>query len=189
MTLDTKKRHRRILGVDPGTNILGFAVLEAQGNKLFVIEMGVLHMKHLDTHNEKLKHIFEELQNIIDKYEPTEMAVEAPFFGKNVQSMLKLGRAQGASMVAGLSKGLSVEEYAPRAIKQSVTGSGKASKEQVSAMLQTIFNKKIEQEFLDSSDALAAAVCHFFKSKSGVGGKKQYKSWSSFVKNNPKRKM
>ncbi|MGB0983725.1 MAG: crossover junction endodeoxyribonuclease RuvC [Saprospiraceae bacterium] len=187
--MNTKKKNRRIIGIDPGTNILGFAILDVQGNSLSIVEMNVLYMKHLETHTEKLKHILFELQAVIDKYSPTEMAIEAPFFGKNVQSMLKLGRAQGVAMAAGLSKNLIVEEYAPREIKQSVTGKGNASKEQVYAMLKTIFNKKIEQEYLDSSDALAAAVCHYFKSKNAITGGKRYNSWSSFVKENPKKKL
>jgi crossover junction endodeoxyribonuclease RuvC len=180
--------NRRILGVDPGTNVMGFAVLEIQGKTLFVIEMGILYMKHFEEQPEKLKHIFDELQLIIDKYEPQEMALEAPFFGKNVQSMLKLGRAQGVAMAAAISKNLTFEEYSPREIKQSVTGNGNASKEQVAAMLHTIFNKKLESEYLDSSDALATAVCHYFKSSNKLGGKKKYNNWSSFIKNNPDKK-
>ncbi len=181
-------KYRRILGIDPGTNILGFAVIEIQGKQLILIEMGILYMKHLSTHGEKLKHIFDELQKIIDQFKPTEMALEAPFFGKNVQSMLKLGRAQGVSMAAAISRGLSFEEYAPKAIKVSVTGSGSASKEQVAAMLQTIFKKKIDQEYLDSSDALGAAVCHYFRSNSKLKGGKRYKDWSGFIKANPNKK-
>ncbi len=180
--------YRRILGVDPGTNIMGFAVLEIQGKELFIIEMGVLYMKHLEGHSAKLKHIFDELQLVIEKYKPTEMALEAPFYGKNVQSMLKLGRAQGVAMAAGISKGLSLEEYAPREIKQAVTGSGRASKEQVAAMLQSIFKRKIKQEYLDSSDALGVAVCHYFRSSSVLGGKKKYSGWGAFIKDNPSKK-
>ena len=181
-------KHRRILGIDPGTNIMGFAVLEVRGKTLFVIEMGVLYMKNFTEYQEKLKHIFDELVLIIDKYQPDEMALEAPFFGKNVQSMLKLGRAQGVAMAAAISKGLTFEEYAPREIKQSVTGSGNASKEQVAAMLHTIFKKKLESEYLDAFDALGTAVCHYFKSSSKLGGKKRYKDWSSFIKDNPNKK-
>lgn len=181
-------QHRRILGIDPGTNIMGFAVLDVHGKQLSIVEMGVLHMQHLNTHPEKLKHIFDELQMIIDKFQPNEMALEAPFYGKNVQSMLKLGRAQGVAMAAGISKGLSFEEYAPREIKQAVTGSGNASKEQVAAMLQNIFKRTIKQEYLDSSDALGVAVCHYFRSNSKLGGKKRYKGWGDFLKDNPRKK-
>lgn len=180
---------KRILGIDPGTNVLGFAILEVHGKSLFVIEMGILYMKHFQEQQEKLKHIFDEIQMLIDKFNPQEMALEAPFYGKNVQSMLKLGRAQGVAMAAAISRQLTFEEYSPREIKQSVTGNGNASKEQVAAMLHTIFNKKLEPEYLDSSDALATAVCHYFKSNSKLGGKKRYKNWSSFLKNNPNKKL
>lgn len=177
---------RRILGIDPGTNILGFAVLEVQGNQLFIIDMGILYMKHFETHAEKLKHIFDELQGIIQKFQPAEMALEAPFYGKNVQSMLKLGRAQGVAMAAAIAQEISFEEYAPKEIKQAVTGSGSASKEQVAAMLKTIFNTKIEQEYLDASDALGVAVCHYFRSNNPFKKQKKYKDWASFVKDRQK---
>jgi len=167
---------------------MGFAVLDVHGKQLSIVEMGVLHMKHLDTHADKLKHIFDELQLIIDKFSPHEMALEAPFYGKNVQSMLKLGRAQGVAMAAGISKNLTFEEYAPREIKQAVTGSGSASKEQVAAMLKNIFKSNIKQEYLDSSDALGVALCHYFRSSSKLGGKKKYKGWGDFLKDNPKKK-
>lgn len=155
---------------------MGFAVLEVRGKSLFIVDMGILYMKHFTEHQEKLKHIFDELQMLIDQYKPQEMSLEAPFYGKNVQSMLKLGRAQGVAMAAAISRNLSFEEYSPREIKQSVTGSGSASKEQVAAMLHTIFKKKVEPEYLDASDALATAVCHYFKSSSKLGGKKKYKN-------------
>lgn len=181
-------KYRRILGIDPGTNIMGFAIIEVQGKQLILIEMGILYMKNLSTNGEKMKHIFEEIQKIIDQFDPSEMALEAPFFGKNVQSMLKLGRAQGMAMAAAISRGITFKEYAPKEIKLSVTGSGNSSKEQVAAMLQTIFNKKIEQEYLDSSDALGAAVCHYFRSSSKLKGGKRYKGWAGFIKANPNKK-
>lgn len=167
---------------------MGFAVLEVQNKNLFLIEMGILYMKNFETHQEKLKHIFDELQMIIDKFNPDEMALEAPFYGKNVQSMLKLGRAQGMAMAAAISKNIPFEEYAPKAIKQSITGSGNASKEQVAAMLNTLFKRNLQAEYLDSSDALATAVCHYFRGNSTIGGKKQYKDWGSFLNDNPKKK-
>jgi crossover junction endodeoxyribonuclease RuvC len=177
----------RLLGVDPGTNVLGFAVVEAQGSQLKLIEIGVLTMGHLDEQQLKLKKIFEELQEIIVRYRPTEMAIEAPFYGKNVQSMLKLGRSQGVAIAAAITKGVSITEYAPKKIKQSVTGNGNASKEQVAAMLETILNTRLGEQYFDATDALATAVCHFFQSKSLPGKGKTYSGWEAFVKENPGR--
>ena len=130
----------RILGIDPGTTVMGYAVIEVAKRKMSVIEMGVLHLKKLPSHQQKLKRIFERVQSIIDVHHPKELAIEAPFFGKNVQAMLKLGRAQGVAMAAGITKGLEITEYSPRKIKQSVTGNGNAAKEQVAAMLTNILD-------------------------------------------------
>lgn len=177
----------KILGVDPGTNVLGFAVVEVVNKKMKVLELGVIKMGHLETHFLKLKKIFERIETIIEVYQPRDMAVESPFFGKNVQSMLKLGRAQGVAIAAGMVNGLNVEEYSPKKIKQSVTGNGNASKEQVAAMLQATMNVDVSKHYLDSTDALGAAVCHFHQSSSLLGGKKRYNDWSSFISDNPNK--
>ncbi len=178
----------RLLGVDPGSNVMGFAVIEINKKQAKVLEMGAISMEYLKEHTLKLKMIFEELVLLIQKYEPAEMAIEAPFYGKNVQSMLKLGRAQGVAMAAAMTNQVEVTEYSPKKIKQSVTGSGNASKEQVAAMLETILKVKIDDTYLDATDALAVAICHFFQSSSPLGGKKRYKDWSGFLKDNPERK-
>jgi len=183
----SKQQPYKILGIDPGTNVLGFAVIEIVNKKIKVIELGVVKMGHLETHSLKLKKIFERIETIIDFHKPKEMAIEAPFFGKNVQSRLKLGRAQGVAIAAGMVNGLTVEEYAPKKIKQSVTGNGNASKEQVAAMLQATMNIDITGYYLDSTDALGAAVCHFYQSGSVLGGKKRYNDWSSYLSDNPNK--
>jgi crossover junction endodeoxyribonuclease RuvC len=151
----------KILGVDPGTNICGYAVLNVDGNALKVIHFGVFHLEKFEDHHEKLKEIFLQLQEIIETYLPKHLAIEAPFYGKNVQSMLKLGRAQGVAMAAAMTMGLEIQEYAPKSIKQSVTGNGNASKEQVAAMLESILKIKITSKYFDATDALAAAVTHY----------------------------
>ena len=179
------KEKYKILGVDPGTNIMGYAIIEVTGKKIKLVEMGVVKMGKFDSHQIKLKHIFERLQAIIDRHNPKEMAIEAPFFGKNVQSMLKLGRAQGVAIAAAMTKGLEMCEYSPKSIKKSVTGNGNASKEQVAAMLESILNEKLDGETLDATDALGAAVCHFYQAGSPLGGKKKYSGWDSFLKDNP----
>lgn len=178
---------RRILGVDPGTNFLGYAVIQVQKKKLTIVKMGVVKMKHLESQPLKLKKIFERLTEIIGSTAPSEMAIEAPFFGKNVQSMLKLGRAQGVAIAAGITKGVEVTEYSPKKIKQSITGNGNASKEQVAAMLANILKVKLDEQTLDATDALATAVCHHFKSSSALSGTKRYSGWDSFIKDNPDR--
>ena len=183
----SKKKNKRILGIDPGSNVMGFAVVDVTGGKLSVVEMGAISMKHMRNHYLKLKMIFEELQLLIEKHQPEEMALESPFYGKNVQSMLKLGRAQGVAMAAGITKGLEVEEYSPKKIKQSITGNGNASKEQVGAMLENILKTKIDQTYLDATDALATAVCHHFQSNSKLGQGKRYSGWSAFLKDNADR--
>lgn len=186
MTKATKEY--KILGVDPGTNLLGYAVLKVNGKKISLQTMGVLKLKSYEDHMTKLKEIFLQLQEIIETYLPSQMSVEAPFYGKNVQSMLKLGRAQGVAMAAGITMGLEITEYSPKKIKQSVTGNGNASKEQVAAMLEGILNIKIKDGPLDATDALAAAITHFNQSSGPLSGKKNYKDWGSFLKDNPNRK-
>lgn len=178
----------RLLGVDPGTNVLGYGIIEIENRQLRLLDHGVVTMHGLGEHQHKLKKIFEELQKIIVRFKPEEMAIEAPFYAKNVQSMLKLGRAQGVAIAAAITKGVLITEYSPKKIKQSVTGNGNASKEQVAAMLETILKVKLDEKYLDATDALATAVCHFYQSNSVLGGGKKYRDWSGFLKENPDRK-
>ena len=176
---------KRILGIDPGTNILGFAVIEVEGEKVTVLEIGVLHLKENKDHQEKLKEIFLEIQEIIERYLPGDLAIEAPFFGKNVQSMLKLGRAQGVAMAAGMTMGLTITEYSPKKIKQSVTGNGNAAKEQVASMLCKMLSLSPEKLALDATDALSVAMCHHYQNGRPVSNAPS--SWKSFLRENPGR--
>ena len=180
------KTDRIILGIDPGTTIMGYGLIHVKGNKMEMITMGVLHLSKLNSHADKLKRIFERTLALIDEYKADEMALEAPFFGKNVQSMLKLGRAQGVAMAAGLYRDIPIFEYAPKKIKMSITGQGTASKEQVAAMLKSLLKINEMPKHLDASDGLAAAVCHYFQNGKISGGK-SYSGWSSFIKDNPNR--
>lgn len=182
-----KKDAYKILGVDPGTNILGYAVLEVDNQTTKLISFGVIKLKGEEDHQHKLKEIYLQLQEIIESFLPKYMAVEAPFYGKNVQSMLKLGRAQGVAIAAGITMGLEIQEYSPKKIKQSVTGNGNASKEQVAAMLESILKIKIKSEYVDATDALATAYCHFNQLGGLSGGKKKYSGWSAFIKENPSK--
>ena len=175
-----------ILGIDPGTTIMGFGLIRIIGKKMEFIQMNELQLKKYNDHNLKLKLIFERTVELIDTYNPDEIAIEAPFFGKNVQSMLKLGRAQGVAMAAGLSREIPITEYLPKKIKMAITGNGNASKEQVAKMLQSLLGLKTLPKNLDATDGLAAAVCHFYNAGKVVGGK-NYTGWSSFVKQNPKK--
>jgi crossover junction endodeoxyribonuclease RuvC len=179
-------KNYKILGVDPGTNIMGYAILQVDNKDLKLITMGVVNLKSYPDHQTKLKEIYLQLQEIIETYLPSQMAVEAPFYGKNIQSMLKLGRAQGVCMAAAITMGLDIIEYSPKKIKQSITGNGNASKEQVSAMLTNLLSVNLNNEYLDATDALATAVCHFHQG-SGFKAQKSYSGWDSFIKNNPKR--
>jgi len=174
-----------ILGIDPGTNILGYGLIGINSKKMTLISTGILKMTKLDNHQLKLKKIFESITHLIEEYYPDEVAIEAPFFGKNVQSMLKLGRAQGVAMAASLVKDLPIEEYSPRKIKQSITGNGNASKEQVAKMIQTLLKLKSIPNELDATDGIAVAICHFFQNN--LDTTKNYNSWKDFIKNNPKR--
>ncbi len=185
----TETKKYRLLGIDPGTNVLGYGILEVENRQLSLVALGVITMQQLEEQQLKLKKIFEGVQSLIRQYGPTELAIEAPFYAKNVQSMLKLGRAQGVAIAAAMTMDLEVTEYSPKKIKQSVTGNGNAAKEQVAAMLETIFKCKIEEKYLDATDALATAVCHFYQSKSALGGGKKFKDWSAFVKQNPQKKV
>lgn len=178
-----------IIGIDPGTNVMGYGLLGIKGKKPHLIAMGVIKLNRMDDHYMRLKHIYERVTGVIDSYLPDEMAIEAPFFGVNVQSMLKLGRAQGVAMVAALNRDLPITEYEPRKIKMAITSNGAASKEQVATMLQRTLNidKDEMPEFLDATDALAAALCHFYESSKPVPAGGGAKSWKSFIAQHPDR--
>ena len=163
---------------------MGYGVIRIVGKKMEMIQMGIVHMEKLDEHSLKLKRIFERTLELVDEYKPDEVSLEDPFFGKNVQSMLKLGRAQGVAMAAALYRDVPIFEYTPKKIKKSVTGNGNASKLQVASMLQSLFNIKKMPKHLDATDGLAAAVCHYFQRDNTTGGK-SYSNWSSFLKDNP----
>lgn len=173
-----------ILGIDPGTIVMGYGLIKIEGQKMSVIQYGVIHLKKYPSHELRLKKIFERISAIIEEFCPDEVALEAPFFGKNVQSMLKLGRAQGVAMAAALTREIPITEYAPLKVKKSVTGKGQASKEQVCAMVMNLLKIKDAPELLDATDALAVAITHHFQGGTQV---KAEKSWSSFLKNNPDR--
>jgi len=179
-----------ILGIDPGTIVMGYGLVHIKNGKLYLIALGVIKLDKYEEHADRLKKIFEKVIGLIEQYKPDELSIEAPFFGKNVQSMLKLGRAQGVAIAAALSKNIPMTEYSPKKIKLSITGNGNASKEQVAAMLENLLNFKNEDKYMDATDALAAAVCHFFQNKSTINGlKKSYSGWDAFIKDNPQRKI
>ncbi|KAB8152457.1 crossover junction endodeoxyribonuclease RuvC [Kordia sp. TARA_039_SRF] len=182
----TGKTEKIILGIDPGTTIMGFGLIKVVGKKIHFLQLNELQLQKYKDHYLKLKLIFERTVELIDTYHPDEIAIEAPFFGKNVQSMLKLGRAQGVAMAAGLSREVPITEYSPKKIKMAITGNGNASKEQVAKMLQSLLQLKSLPKNLDSTDGLAAAVCHFYNSGRVEVGK-SYSGWASFVKQNEKR--
>lgn len=186
-------KEKVILGVDPGTTRLGYGVIKITGKKMEMLSLGVIMLHKLPDHPSKLKRILERLTQLIEEYLPDEMAVEAPFFGKNVQSMLKLGRAQGVAMAAALQRGIPVEEYSPRKIKQSITGNGNSSKEQVAAVLESTLKCKLDVKYDDATDGLAVAICHYYqeallvpitaqKAKAVKGS-----GWDKFLKENPER--
>lgn len=177
-----------ILGIDPGTTVLGYGIIHVQNNKLSMLTFGIVQLSKLTNQPDKLKRILDRLNGLIAEYKPDEMAIEAPFFGKNVQSMLKLGRAQGVAIASCLNHNIPYEEYSPRRIKQSITGSGNASKEQVAAMLQQLLNFEEMPKFLDATDGLAVAVCHHFSGGTGEHNKTKVSNWDSFLKKNPERK-
>lgn len=184
LTLQTE---RIILGIDPGTTIMGFGLIKVVKKSMRFMQLNELQLKKYDDHYLKLKLIFERTIELIDTYHPDEIAIEAPFFGKNVQSMLKLGRAQGVAMAAGLSRQIPITEYSPKKIKMAITGNGNASKEQVAKMLQSMLHLKTLPKNLDSTDGLAAAVCHFYNlGRADIVGK-SYTGWSAFVTQNEKR--
>lgn len=188
MSKEAKKepKEKIILGIDPGTTVMGYAIILTKGKDYSVIQYGVIQLKKYETHELKLKKIFERVSGIIEEFLPDSMALEAPFYGVNVQSMLKLGRAQGVAMAAALSREIPITEYSPKKVKQSVTGNGNASKEQVAAMLQTLFALKELPKQLDATDALAVALCHHFhEGRLQTSGRSQ--GWKSFIEENPTR--
>ena len=175
-----------ILGIDPGTTIMGFGIISIKDRKMNLIEMNELNLTKYKDHYLKLKLVFERTISLIDDFNPDEIAIEAPFFGKNIQSMLKLGRAQGIAMAAGLSREIPITEYSPKKIKMAITGNGNASKEQVAKMLQNLLKISELPKNLDATDGLAAAVCHFYN-KDSLIKEKGYNNWSSFISKNPNR--
>lgn len=186
--MDLKEYERIIMGIDPGTNVMGYAMLGVNGKIPSLIVMGVIKLNRFEDHYLRLRRIYERVTQLCKEYLPDELAIEAPFFGKNVQSMLKLGRAQGVAMAAALARDIPIREYAPLSIKQSVTGNGQASKEQVANMLKHILNIPEDRmpSLLDASDALAAALTHFYESgKPQIG--RGPSSWAEFLRQNPDR--
>ena len=177
---------RVILGIDPGTTIMGYGIICVKNNVMALEALGVLELNKFDDHYMKLRRIFERVIGLIEQYHPDELAIESPFFGKNVQSMLKLGRAQGVAMAAALYRDVPIFEYAPLKIKMSITGNGRASKEQVADMLKRLLHisKDLMLPHLDATDGLAAAVCHFFQSNK-PSADSAYKSWKDFANQNP----
>lgn len=179
------KTEKVIMGIDPGTNVMGYGVIKCLGQKAEMVAMGVIDMRKEEDPYLRLGHIFQRVTGIIDEYLPDEIAIEAPFFGKNVQSMLKLGRAQGVAIAAAIQHSVPIHEYAPMKIKMAITGTGTASKEQVAGMLQRILklSKDDMPKFMDATDALGAAYCHFMQLGAPVSGKK-YSSWKDFANKN-----
>ncbi len=182
------KKERIILGIDPGTNIMGYGIILAKGQKMELITLGIIKLGAYRSHALKLRRIFERTLGLIDEYHPDEVALEAPFFGKNIQSMLKLGRAQGVAMAAALYRDIPIFEYSPRKIKQSITGNGNASKEQVAQMLDRLLTLVDKPEYLDATDGLAVAVCHFFQKGVALNEEKpSLTGWAKFLSDNPDR--
>jgi crossover junction endodeoxyribonuclease RuvC len=183
-----------ILGIDPGTLVMGHGIIAINGSSMQLLEMSVLKLSGKKDNYERLQMIYQQVVSLIKKYKPHEFAIEAPFFGKNVQSMLKLGRAQGVAIAAAISAGLPVTEYSPKKIKQSITGNGNADKEQVWKMLQHILSLKEKPKHFDATDALAVAICHHFQSKLPletikikIKTLKKENSWNNFIAKNPHR--
>lgn len=181
-------KERIIIGIDPGTTIMGYGILHVRENTPQLVTMGVLQLSKMDDHYKKLRRIFERVTGLIEQYHPDEMAIEAPFYGKNVQSMLKLGRAQGVAMTAALARDIPIMEYAPLKIKMSITGNGSASKEQVADMLRRILHIPEENMLpqLDATDGLAAALCHFYQTNRPLSDR-PFTSWKDYMAKNPSK--
>ncbi len=191
-----KMAEQIIVGIDPGTNILGYGVIKVNGSQISLLEVGILHMQKEPDAYKKLRTIYSSVDKLVKQFKPAALAIEAPFFGKNVQSMLKLGRAQGVAIAAAVSNDVSVEEFSPRKIKQSITGNGNATKEQVSAMICRMLKLNEAPAFFDESDALAVAICYHLQNKpllklasssSAKGKSAKSSSWAAFIKENPDR--
>jgi crossover junction endodeoxyribonuclease RuvC len=186
-------KERIIMGIDPGTNLLGYGVISFDDNTFTFITCGSVKYKAGGDSLEKLGGILRSIRELILQHHPTEIAIESPFFGKNIQSMLKLGRAQGVAIAVSLDHGIPVQEYAPKRVKQAVTGSGAASKTQVAAMAARLTGVKIDSKFEDATDALAVAICHALTAGEKTAstqvktGSKKAGSWGSFIDNNPER--
>ena len=172
---------RIIMGIDPGTNPLGFGVILVDANSVHLVDMGVVDLRKIKDHFTKLEHILRETGELMDKYAPDDIAIEAPFYGKNPQVMLKLGRAQGAAISAALSRQIPVYEYAPRKIKMAITGKGAASKEQVKAMVERTMDVKLDIKHLDASDAVAIAMCHFYQLSNPLKEEGAPTNWKQYV--------
>lgn len=184
----SEKKEKIILGVDPGTRFMGYGVILTQGDSMKVLQYGIINLSKYTTQGIKLKKMFDRIIGVIEEFLPDEMAIEAPFFGVNVQSMLKLGRAQGVVMAAALSREIPIVEYSPKTVKQSVTGNGNASKEQVAHMLDQLLKMKLDAKMFDATDALGIAVCHHFHGTSIMATMKgTKKGWGAFVNENPER--
>ena len=183
------KKNNIILGIDPGSLLMGYALLSVEGNTPRVLLMDVLHLSKVKDIYERLHLIHQKVAELIQLYQPITFAIEAPFFGKNVQSMLKLGRAQGVAIAAAMQAGLEVTEYSPKKVKQSITGNGNANKEQVWRMLQSILQIDEQPRYYDATDALSVALCHHYQQKliPLSGGKKKLSGWEDFAKQNPHR--
>lgn len=195
----------RIMGIDPGTNYMGYGIVEVEGNTLRSVVMGDIDLHTMSDPYRKLNYIFKRVGKLIEDYDPQEVALESPFFGTNVQSMLKLGRAQGVAMAAALSRDKQVYEYAPTRVKQAITGSGAASKEQVAAIVKRLLKLEYMPRRLDATDGMAVAMCHYFTARTPIsqamgeervkglgGGKKAAKgssSWEAFLRKNPEREI
>jgi crossover junction endodeoxyribonuclease RuvC len=187
--ISTSTSEKIILGIDPGTRFLGYGLLRITNDKVTVLQYGVLNLTKYTTQGAKFLKIHERVLGIIEEFLPDEIAIESPFFGKNIQSMLKLGRVQGMIMSLAFSKSIPIAEYEPKKIKQSVTGNGNASKEQVAYMLEHLFKQRLEREFYDATDAVGVAVCHYMhgKTKALTGNNSKNKGWAAFVSENPER--
>ena len=183
----TAGHDRIILGIDPGTNLMGIGLIGITGRKTELISMDVLRLEKLTDQALKLKKIFDTVLRHIDGFKPDELAIESPFFGKNIQSMLKLGRAQGVAIAAALHRDIPVFEYSPRKIKQAITGNGNASKEQVAAMLEQLLSLPELTPQFDMTDALAVAMCHYFQQNTTNVSSKSYTGWKAFISENPGR--
>jgi len=179
---------KTILGIDPGTNLLGFGIIHAdESGKASFIDMGVLDLRRIASPYDKLECIYQKVSALCDLHHPQELAIESPFYGKNAQVVLKLGRAQGAAMIAAAARGIAIHEYAPREAKMAICGNGAASKEQVALMVEKTLGINIESRYLDATDALAIAMCHYYSLTSPLKGKGGSSSWEKFIAENPDR--